>query len=318
MNATPSEIGQIVWRHRNVIDVDCFTKEELYFLLDQARHMENVMDRPIKKVPVLRGKMAVNLFFENSTRTRVSFELAEKMLSADVVNWSVSGSSHAKGETMRDTAWTLEAMGADIVVMRHGAVGAAQYLASKLKRAIVLNAGDGTHAHPTQALLDLYTAWKHLGSLEGRKIALVGDILHSRVARSDIIAFKTIGCDVVISGPPTMMPREVAALGCRYEKDPKAAVQDADMVYLLRIQKERQQDGLFPSVDEYHRWWGADSDLMKYARPGALAMHPGPINRGVEIASEVADGHQSVILEQVRSGVAIRMALLYLCGGGAR
>ena len=318
MNAMPSEIGQIVWRHKNVIDVDCFTREELYFLLDQARHMENVMDRPIKKVPVLRGKMVVNLFFENSTRTRVSFELAEKMLSADVVNWSVSGSSQAKGETMRDTAWTLEAMGADIVVMRHGAVGAAQYLSSKLKRAIVLNAGDGTHAHPTQALLDLYTAWKHIGDLEGKKITFVGDVLHSRVARSDIIAFKTAGCDVVLSGPPTMMPKEIDALGCKYEKDPKKAVANADMVYLLRIQKERQMDGLFPSVDEYHRWWGADYELMKYAKPGALAMHPGPINRGVEIASEVADGHQSVILEQVRSGVAIRMALLYLCGGGAR
>ncbi|MCE5201893.1 MAG: aspartate carbamoyltransferase catalytic subunit [Synergistaceae bacterium] len=314
----PSEVGQIVWRHRNVIDLDNWTKEELYFLLDQARHMENVMDRPIKKVPVLRGKMAVNLFFENSTRTRVSFELAEKMLSADVVNWSVSGSSHAKGETMRDTAWTLEAMGADIVVMRHGAVGAAQYLASKLKRAIVLNAGDGTHAHPTQALLDLYTAWKHIGTLEGRKIALVGDVLHSRVARSDIIGFKTMGCEVVLSGPPTMMPREIDALGCRYDRDPRNAVKEADMVYLLRIQRERQQDGLFPSIDEYHRWWGADEELMSFAKPGALVMHPGPMNRGVEIASEVADGHQSVILEQVRSGVAIRMALLYLCAGGAR
>ena len=318
MNAMHSEVGQMTWRHRSVIDLDTWTREELYFLLDQARHMENVMDRPVKKVPALRGKMCVNLFFENSTRTRVSFELAEKMLSADVVNWSVSGSSTAKGETMRDTAWTLEAMGADIVVMRHGAVGAAQYLASKLKHGIVLNAGDGTHAHPTQALLDIYTAWKHLGNLEGRKIALVGDVLHSRVARSDVIAFKTLGCDVVLSGPPTMMPREVRALGVTYERDPRKAVANADMVYLLRIQRERQQDGLFPSVDEYHRWWGADEELMKYANPGALAMHPGPINRGVEIASEVADGSQSVILEQVRSGVATRMALLYLCGGGAR
>jgi aspartate carbamoyltransferase catalytic subunit len=318
VSAIPSEVGGVVWRHRNVIDLEGWTREELYFLLDQARHMENVMDRPIKKVPVLRGKMAVNLFFENSTRTRVSFELAEKMLSADVVNWSVSGSSHAKGETMRDTAWTLEAMGADIVVMRHGAVGAAQYLASKLKRAIVLNAGDGTHAHPTQALLDLYTAWKHLGILEGKKIAIVGDVLHSRVARSDAIGFKTMGCDVVLSGPPTMMPKEIEALNCRYEKDPKNAVKNADIVYLLRIQRERQQEGLFPSVDEYHRWWGADENLMSMAKPGALAMHPGPINRGVEIASDVADGHQSVILEQVRSGVAIRMALLYLCAGGAR
>ena len=240
------------------------------------------------------------------------------MLSADVVNWTVSGSSTAKGETMRDTAWTLEAMGADIVVMRHGAVGAAQYLASKLKHGIVLNAGDGTHAHPTQALLDVYTAWKHFGDLQGRKIALVGDVLHSRVARSDVIAFKTMGCDVILSGPPTLMPREVECLGVTYERDARKAVEGADMVYLLRIQRERQQDGLFPSVDEYHRWWGADEELMKLAKPGALAMHPGPINRGVEIASEVADGHQSVILEQVRSGVATRMALLYLCGGGAR
>jgi aspartate carbamoyltransferase catalytic subunit len=318
VSAMPSEIGQIAWRHKSVIDIEGWTEEELYFLLDQARHMENVMDRPIKKVPVLRGKMCVNLFFENSTRTRVSFELAEKMLSADVVNWSVSGSSTAKGETMRDTAWTLEAMGADIVVMRHGAVGAPQYLASKLKRAIVLNAGDGTHAHPTQALLDMYTAWKHLGRLKGKKIALVGDVLHSRVARSDVIGFKTLGCDVVLSGPPTMMPREVSELGCNYERDARKAVEEADMVYLLRIQRERQQDGLFPSVDEYHRWWGADEELLKLAKPGALVMHPGPINRGVEIASEVADGPQSVILEQVRSGVAIRMALLYLCGGGAR
>lgn len=318
MNEILTNGAQTAWRHRNVIDIDNWTREEIYFLLDQARHMDNLMDRPIKKVPALRGKMAVNLFFENSTRTRVSFELAEKMLSADVVNWSVSGSSHAKGETMRDTAWTLEAMGADIVVMRHGAVGAAQYLASKLKRAIVLNAGDGTHAHPTQALLDLYTAWKRLGPLEGKKIAFVGDVLHSRVARSDIIGFKTVGCEVVLSGPPTMMPSEIDAFGCRYERDAAKAVKDADMVYLLRIQRERQQDGLFPSVDEYHSRWGADEELMSLAKPGALAMHPGPINRGVEIASGVADGHQSVILEQVRSGVAIRMALLYLCGGGAR
>lgn len=318
MSETLNGQTQIVWRHRNVIDIDAWTREEIYFLLDQARHMDNLMDRPIKKVPALRGKMAVNLFFENSTRTRVSFELAEKMLSADVVNWSVSGSSHAKGETMRDTAWTLEAMGADIVVMRHGAVGAAQYLATKLKRAIVLNAGDGTHAHPTQALLDLYTAWKRLGNLEGRKIVFVGDVLHSRVARSDILGFKTVGCEVVLSGPPTMMPKEIEALGCHYERDARKAVEGSDMVYLLRIQKERQQDGLFPSVDEYHRCWGAGEELMSLAKPGALAMHPGPINRGVEIASDVADGHQSVILEQVRSGVAIRMALLYLCGGGAR
>jgi len=314
----PSEIGQIVWRHRNVIDVDCFTKEELYFLLDQARHMENVMDRPIKKVPVLRGKMAVNLFFENSTRTRVSFELAEKMLSADVVNWSVSGSSHAKGETMRDTAWTLEAMGADAVVIRHSAVGAADYLARKLHRASVFNAGDGTNGHPTQALLDLHAARRRFGKLEGKRMAIVGDVLHSRVARSDIQAFSKMGVEVVLSGPRTLMPLYHNELGAAYEPDPKKAVAGADMVYLLRIQKERQEEGLIPSIDEYHRRYGATEELVALADANAVVMHPGPINREVEIASSVADGDRSIILKQVRSGVAVRMALLYLCLGGVR
>ena len=318
MSENQNEASQVVWRHRNVIDLDGWTRDELYFILDQARQMENVMDRPVKKVPALRGKMCVNLFYENSTRTRCSFELAEKMLSADVVNWSVSGSSHSKGETMRDTAWTLEAMGADIVVMRHSDVGAAQYLASKLKRAIVINAGDGTHAHPSQALLDIYTAWKHYGNLEGKKVAIVGDVLYSRVARSDVIAFKTLGCDVVLSGPPTVMPKDLDALGCKYERDAVKAVAGADIVYLLRVQRERQQAGLFPSIHEYNLQWGGSEELLKHAKPGALVMHPGPINRGVEIDSSVADGKQSAILEQVHSVVAIRMAMLYLCGGGAR
>ena len=199
-----------------MLDVDNWSKADFEVLLDQSRHMEELMDRPISKVPALRGKMAVNLFFENSTRTRVSFELAEKMLSADVVNWSASGSSAAKGETLRDTAWTLEAMGADIVVIRHGSVGAAAYLTKKLKRAVVLNAGDGAHAHPTQALLDVYTAWKHFGDLQQKKIVIIGDIQHSRVARSDIFAFKAMGCEVVLSGPPSMMPSDVRSLGCVY------------------------------------------------------------------------------------------------------
>ena len=305
------------WTRRHVLGLEGWSREEILLLLEQARHMEDLMSRPIKKVPALRGKLAVNLFFENSTRTRVSFELAEKMLSADVVNWSAAGSSASKGETLRDTAWTLEAMGADIVVIRHGAVGAASYLTRKLKRAVVLNAGDGAHAHPTQGLLDLYTAWKHLGDLEGRKILILGDVEHSRVARSDARGFAALGCEVVFSGPRTLMPQEVEVLGGRYEPDARKAAEGADMVYLLRIQRERQQDGLFPSVDEYHRFWGGTEELMKLARPGALVMHPGPINRGVEIASEIADGEQSVILEQVRSGVAVRMALLYLCAGGA-
>jgi len=306
------------WKHKNLIDLDCWEKEEILHLIDQAGNMEDLLNRPIKKVPALRGKLIVNLFFEPSTRTRVSFELAEKMLSADVVNWSASGSSTAKGETLRDTAWTLESMGADAIVVRHGAVGAASYLQRKLKHAAVFNAGDGAHAHPTQALLDIYTASKHYSSLEGLKIAIVGDIVHSRVARSNMIGFKTMGCDVVISGPKTLMPPELDYYGVRYFKDPREAVKGANIVYLLRIQRERQEQGLFPSLDEYFKLFGADEELISLAEKDALIMHPGPINRRVEIDSLVADGPQSVILEQVRSGVAVRMALLYLCLGGAR
>lgn len=306
------------WRHRCLLDLDDWTREELGLFLEQANYMEELLNRPIKKVPALRGKMIVNFFFEPSTRTRVSFELAEKMLSADVVNWSASGSSVSKGETLKDTAWTLESMGADAVVMRHGAVGAADYLSRKLKKASVFNAGDGTHGHPTQALLDLHSAWKKLGSLEGAKMAIVGDVLHSRVARSDIKAFSKMGVKVVLSGPATLMPRDINCLGAEYVPCPDEAVRDADMVYLLRIQQERQKQGLIPSLDEYHVRYGADNDLVKHAKKDALVMHPGPINRRVEIASEMADGEQSIILEQVRSGVAVRMALLYLCVGGGK
>ena len=306
------------WRHKCLLDLDDWTREELSLFLEQANYMEELLNRPIKKVPALRGKMIVNFFFEPSTRTRVSFELAEKMLSADVVNWSASGSSVSKGETLRDTAWTLESMGADAVVMRHGAVGAADYLARKLRKASVFNAGDGTHGHPTQALLDLHSAWKKLGSLEGAKMVIVGDVLHSRVARSDIKAFSKMGVSVVLSGPATLMPRDISCLGAEYEPVPEVALKDSNMVYLLRIQQERQKQGLIPSLDEYHVRYGATEDLLKFARPDALVMHPGPINRRVEIASEIADGNQSIILEQVRSGVAVRMALLYLCVGGGK
>jgi len=219
---------------------------------------------------------------------------------------------------MRDTAWTLEAMGADAVVMRHSAVGAADYLARKLHRASVFNAGDGTNGHPTQALLDLHAARQHLGKLEGRKMAIVGDVLHSRVARSDIQAFRKMGVEVVLAGPRTLMPLCHEELGVAYEADPKKAVSGSDMVYLLRIQKERQEEGLIPSIDEYHRRYGATEKLMDLAKPDAIVMHPGPINREVEIASSVADGEKSIILKQVRSGVAVRMALLYLCLGGVR
>ena len=252
------------WKHRHVLDLDTWNRADLQFILEQSRSMDELLDRPIKKVPALRGKLVVNLFFEASTRTRVSFELAEKFLSADVVNWTTSGSSTGKGETLRDTAWTLEAMGADAVVIRHGAVGAADYLARKLRKSAVFNGGDGAHAHPTQALLDLYTAWKKLGDLEGRKMAMIGDVLHSRVARSDIIAFSRMGVNVEVSGPMTLMPRNIPALGAKYREDPREAVSGADIVYLLRIQRERQEEGMFPSIDEYHQLFGADDELLKF------------------------------------------------------
>ena len=306
------------WKQRHILDLDTWDRSELRYILEQTRSMDELLDRPIKKVPALRGKLVVNLFFEPSTRTRVSFELAEKFLSADVVNWSASNSSSEKGETLRDTAWTLEAMGADAVVIRHGSVGAADYLARKLKKSVVFNGGDGAHAHPTQALLDLYTAWRKLGILEGRKMAIIGDVLHSRVARSNIIAFNRMGVRVVLSGPPTLMPKMPEALGATFTKDPLDAVRGADIIYLLRIQRERQIQGMFPSLDEYHQFFGVDERLLGEASPDALVMHPGPINRRVEVASEVADGPQSMILGQVRSGVALRMALLFVCLGGVR
>ncbi len=307
------------WRHRHVLDLKGWTKEDYEILLDQASSFEELLNRPIKKVPALRGKLVVNLFFEPSTRTRVSFELAAKFLNADVTNWSASTSSVSKGETLKDTAWTLESMGADAVIIRHSNVGAASYLAKKLKYATVINAGDGTNAHPTQALLDLYTVWKRFKhDINKIKIAIIGDILHSRVARSDICAFKTMGAHIVLSGPRTMIPLHYNYLGVEYTPDIIKAVKDAHVIYLLRIQRERIKDNLFPSVDEYHIRYGADLDLLKHAQKDALVMHPGPINRGVEIESIVADFERSLILEQVRNGVAVRMALLYLCLGGVQ
>lgn len=306
------------WRHRNLISLEGWTREELLFLLEQSDYMEELLSRPIKKAPVLRGKSVVNVFYENSTRTRVSFELAEKMLSADAVNWSVSGSSANKGETLRDTVWTLEAMGVDAVVIRHPSVGVPDYLARKLTRTSIFNAGDGTNGHPTQALLDLHSARKKFGDLHGSRMVIIGDVHHSRVARSNIQAFKKMGVQVLLSGPATLMPEDTVSLGAEYVPDLREAVKGADILYFLRIQKERQEEGLIPSTDEYHRFWGGTKELLALASPDALVMHPGPINRGVEIASQVADGEQSAILGQVRSGVAVRMALLHLCLGGAR
>jgi len=308
----------VEWRHKNLITLEGWTREDLGFFLDQTEYMEELLNRPIKKVPALRGKIVMNCFFENSTRTRASFEIAGKVLSADVINWSSSGSSASKGETLRDTVRTLEAMAADAVVVRHGEVGVPDYLAKKLTKASVFNAGDGTNGHPTQALLDLYTARQKLGTLEGAKMAIIGDVLHSRVARSDIQAFKKMGAHVTLSGPATLMPENTASLGVEYVSDAREAARGADILYFLRMQRERQEDGLIPSIDEYHRRWGATDSLVSLASPRAVVMHPGPMNRGMEIASSVADGPRSVILDQVRSGVAVRMALLYLCLGGVR
>ena len=306
------------WRHKNLITLEGWTREDLGFFLDQTEYMEELLNRPIKKVPALRGKIVMNCFFENSTRTRASFEIAGKVLSADVINWSSSGSSASKGETLRDTVWTLEAMAADAVVVRHGEVGVPDYLAKKLTKASIFNAGDGTNGHPTQALLDLYTARQKLGNLEGAKMAIIGDVLHSRVARSDIQAFRKMGAHVTLSGPATLMPENTASLGVEYVSDAREAAEGADILYFLRMQRERQEDGLIPSIDEYHRRWGATDSLVSLASPRAVVMHPGPMNRGMEIASSVVDGPRSVILDQVRSGVAVRMALLYLCLGGVR
>jgi len=280
----------VAWKHRHLVDVDVFSDDDFYTVLEEARHMEEVMERPLKKVPALRGKVIANLFFEPSTRTRTSFELAEKYLSADVINWSSSGSSTAKGESLQDTAKTIEAMGVDAVVIRNREVGTPEYLIKKLNGACVINAGDGARAHPTQALLDLYTAWKHFGSLKGRKMTIVGDVLHSRVARSNIHAFTKVGVHVVVSGPRSLIPLHVFDLA-EYEPDTKKAAR-----------------------------WGITASVLSCANKQAIVMHPGPMNRGVEIESFIADGERCLVLNQVKSGVAVRMALLflYLTGGAGR
>lgn len=320
-------------RRKDVLDLDDFSAGELHEVLETAEAMREVLSRPIKRVPPLRGKTIVNCFYEASTRTRVSFELAGKNLSADVVNISASGSSVEKGESLVDTTRTLQALGADMVVMRHPHAGA-PYLVARELNAGVINAGDGWHAHPTQALLDLFTVRDRLGSLEGRKIVIIGDVLHSRVARSNIWAFTTMGAQVVLCGPPTLIPagmetavaeglrrrggdgghKEHAAVKVQYDLD--KACQDADVLMALRIQRERQAAGLFPSLREYSRLYGLTSERLARAKFGALVMHPGPMNEGIEIMPEVAYGAQSVIEEQVTNGVAVRMALLYLLAGG--
>ncbi len=300
---------------KDLIGLEPLTREQILSILDTAEPFKEISERRIKKVPVLRGKTIVNLFFEASTRTRVSFEFAEKRLSADTVNISSSGSSVVKGETLVDTARNLEAMRIDMVVIRHGASGAARFLAERIPSNVV-NAGDGSHEHPTQALLDMLTIRDHLGDLEGLKVCIVGDVLHSRVARSNIYGLLKMGAEVGVCGPPTLVPRGFAELGCTVFTRVEDAIQWADALNVLRLQLERMQGGYVPSLREYNRIWGVSSERLERAPKDILILHPGPMNRGVEIDSDVADGPHSVILNQVTNGVAVRMAVLYLLAGG--
>jgi aspartate carbamoyltransferase catalytic subunit len=290
--------------------------EDVNKILQTAHTFLDVINRPIKKVPSLRDITVVNLFFENSTRTRLSFELAEKRLSADIINFSASSSSVSKGETLVDTVNNILAMKVDMVVMRHPKPGAAHFLSQRVK-ARIINAGDGAHEHPTQALLDAFTIQRKLGSLAGKKVAIVGDILHSRVALSNIYCLQLLGAEVMVCGPPTLLPRHISSLGVRVETDLIKALQWCDVANMLRIQLERQDIQYFPSLREYAMLYGLNAGILDRLNKEILIMHPGPVNRGVEITSEIADGPYSVILNQVESGVAVRMAVLYLLAGRA-
>ncbi len=299
---------------KDLITMEQLSVEEIENILQTAREMKNVLKRDIKKIPTLRGKAIINLFYEASTRTRTSFELAGKYMSADVINISTSTSSVVKGESLKDTGLTLEMMGADIVVIRHSMSGAPQMLGQYL-RARVINAGDGFHEHPTQALLDMMTIKEHLGELKGLKVAIIGDILHSRVARSNIHGLTKMGAQVWLCGPPTLIPPGLERLGVKVTYDINEALQNAQVVMMLRIQLERQKAGLFPTLREYSQLFGLNRERLQFAAKDCLVLHPGPMNRGIEISGEVADGLHSVINEQVTHGVAVRMALLYLMLG---
>jgi aspartate carbamoyltransferase catalytic subunit len=300
---------------KHLLGLEGMSADELSLILDTAESFKEISERPVKKVPALRGQTIANLFFEPSTRTRVSFELAEKRLSADSVNFSSSTSSVKKGETLRDTAENLQAMKINMIVIRHGAAGAPHFL-SQILDASVVNAGDGAHEHPTQGLLDMFTLRERWKGFHGRRVTIIGDISHSRVARSNIFGLVTMGVQVTVCGPPTLMPPGVERLGVKVEPDLGRAIEDADAVNVLRIQLERQKAGRVPSVDEYARMWGINNRVLERTKPDCIVMHPGPMNRGVEIAHDVADGDRSVILEQVTNGLAVRMAVLYLLSGG--
>ena len=300
---------------KDLVGLESLSQEQILMILDTAEPFKEISERRIKKVPVLRGKTIVNLFFEASTRTRISFEFAEKRLSADTVNISAAGSSVIKGETLVDTARNLEAMRIDMVVMRHGSSGAARFLADRIP-SNVINAGDGRHEHPTQGLLDLLTIRDHCDRIEGLKVCLVGDILHSRVARSNIYGLLKLGAEIAVCAPKTLLPSAIGDLGVQVFKRVEEAIEWADVLNILRLQLERMEEGYVPSLREYNRIWGVTARKLELAPQDLLILHPGPMNRGVEIDSDVADGSHSVILNQVTNGVAVRMAVLYLLAGG--
>lgn len=298
---------------RHLLGLQGVSREDIQLILDTAVTFREVLERPIKKVPTLQGKTVVNLFYENSTRTRISFELAQKRLSADTINFSTSTSSAKKGETFKDTVKNIEAMKVDMIVVRHASAGVPQFL-TRISNANVINAGDGTHEHPTQALLDMYSIREKLGKLEGLKVCIVGDIVHSRVALSNIFGLKTMGAEVSVCGPATMIPRNIESLGVKVINNIDQAIEESDVLNVLRIQLERQAGGTFPSLREYHNYFGITTERLEKFNRDILILHPGPINRGVELSSEVADGPYQIILNQVTNGVAIRMAVLYLLG----
>jgi aspartate carbamoyltransferase catalytic subunit len=303
---------------RHLLSAADLSRDDAELVLTTAEELRSLADRPIKKLPALRGRTVVNLFFEDSTRTRISFEAAAKRLSADVINFAAKGSSLSKGESLKDTALTLEAMGADAVVVRHSASGAPHRLAnSGWVRSSVVNAGDGTHEHPTQALLDAFTMWRHLGALDGRRVAIVGDVLHSRVARSNALLLRTLGAEVTLVAPPTLLPVGIESWPVETSYDLDAVLPKADVVMMLRVQRERMHGGFFPTAREYSRRYGLDGRRMATLQDHTIVMHPGPMVRGMEITADVADSDRSVIVEQVTNGVAVRMAVLYLLLGGS-
>jgi aspartate carbamoyltransferase catalytic subunit len=307
---------------KHLVSANDLNKDDAVLVLDTAKELAVISDRPVKKLPTLRGRTVVNLFFEDSTRTRISFEAASKRLSADVINFSAKGSSVSKGESLKDTAQTLQSMGADAVVIRHGSSGAPHLLATRnWIDAVVINAGDGTHEHPTQALLDAYTIRKHLrnneGDLNGLKVAIVGDILHSRVARSNAILLKTLGATPIMVAPPTLLPVGIEKWNGEYSYDLDGVLPQVDAVMMLRVQQERMSDAYFPTTREYSRNFGLNAQRLKTMQKHALVLHPGPMNRGMEITAEVADSTNSVVIEQVANGVSVRMAVLYLLLGGS-